>query len=405
MLLFLTLSGIFLSVLLLYFNARKYTSTIYLGLFFFVLSLYEFVQYVNLYSKSEILVSFFYLNTAFITYMLGPLLYWYMRSLFSDEARLKKNDFWHFIPAIVFLGFSLPYILTPYEFKQEIARAIVANSGTIGLFRSTLIHQVVPIELVYLSRPVLLMIYMVASLFMFIKFLRRKKSTAVLSHQYFMTKWISVFFCFLFLLVLSHTTGILISFKNDDKSIFYTLNFIQIVSAIGLTGLLCSPFFFPGILYGLPRLPEKMQMLKEAPLLNEEEIDAIKKNGFNLESGYLKSIGERIEHTMLKHQPYLQPEFNLTQLSVLLHLPVHHISYYFREEKMQSFNDYRNEWRIKHSKKLIAEGKADELTLEAIGILSGFSTRNTFFNAFKRSEGISPGAYVEQLAQKNQVRI
>lgn len=72
---------------------------------------------------------------------------------------------------------------------------------------------------------------------------------------------------------------------------------------------------------------------------------------------------------------------------------------------MQSFNDYRNEWRIKHSKKLIAEGKADELTLEAIGILSGFSTRNTFFNAFKRSEGISPGAYVEQLAQKNQVRI
>lgn len=41
------------------------------------------------------------------------------------------------------------------------------------------------------------------------------------------------------------------------------------------------------------------------------------------------------------------------------------------------------------------------MTLEAIGMLSGFLTRNTFFTAFKKFEGISPGVYVEKTEQMN----
>jgi AraC-like DNA-binding protein len=52
----------------------------------------------------------------------------------------------------------------------------------------------------------------------------------------------------------------------------------------------------------------------------------------------------------------------------------------------------------KHAKNLIKEGKNAELTLEAIGLLSGFSSRNTFFTAFKKAEGISPGSYAAKFA-------
>jgi arylsulfatase len=38
-------------------------------------------------------------------------------------------------------------------------------------------------------------------------------------------------------------------FTRYDIKIFYTLNVLQILSGIGLIGLLISPFFFPGILY------------------------------------------------------------------------------------------------------------------------------------------------------------
>lgn len=99
---------------------------------------------------------------------------------------------------------------------------------------------------------------------------------------------------------------------------------------------------------------------------------------------------------MLNSQPYLRPDFNMTQLAVLLNIPVHHLAYYFRVVKKQSFSDYRNEWRIVYAKNLIISGKTTELTLEAIGLQSGFGTRNTFLTAFKRTEGVSPGVFAAQ---------
>jgi AraC-like DNA-binding protein len=163
--------------------------------------------------------------------------------------------------------------------------------------------------------------------------------------------------------------------------------------------LLISPFFFPSILYGLPRIPESIaiQNPKEWEL---NEISGLPKKSANqFESGYLQLISQKTESCMNEFQPYLQRDFNLAQFSVLTHIPVHHLAYYFREEKKQSFIDFKNLWRINHAKALIKEGKASDLTLEAIGLSSGFSNRNTFFNAFKKAEGISPGVFMSRFSK------
>ena len=99
---------------------------------------------------------------------------------------------------------------------------------------------------------------------------------------------------------------------------------------------------------------------------------------------------------MEEDQPYLQADCNLAFLSKLLDLPVHHLAYYFREERKQYFNDFRNEYRVKHAKNLIRRGKAKEMTLEAIGLLSGFSNRKTFIASFKKVEGVTPGIFLSQ---------
>jgi AraC-like DNA-binding protein len=77
-----------------------------------------------------------------------------------------------------------------------------------------------------------------------------------------------------------------------------------------------------------------------------------------------------------------------------VHIPVHHLAIYFREEREQSFLNYRNQWRVEYAKNLLDEGKGKELTLEAIGMLSGFTNRNSFSIAFKRCEGSTPGEYL-----------
>ena len=92
MVLSLSLIGIFLSIILIYFNARKYPATIYLGIFFLLISFYGFNQYVVLYSKSVLLVGLVFLNIGFLSYLIGPAFYWYIRSVMTDDSRLRKSD-------------------------------------------------------------------------------------------------------------------------------------------------------------------------------------------------------------------------------------------------------------------------------------------------------------------------
>ena len=158
--------------------------------------------------------------------------------------------------------------------------------------------------------------------------------------------------------------------------------------------ILISPFFFPGILYEMPRLPE--QYLEKKNSAHSPVPGNHKNHIAPLEAEYLQSIGEKADQFMRNQRPFLQQDFNLVELAVEIDIPVHHLAYFFREEKMQSFTNYRNHWRIEYAKDLIKNGKAKDLTLEAIGILSGFTNRNSFIIAFKRFEGVPPHEYSTQ---------
>lgn len=57
-----------------------------------------------------------------------------------------------------------------------------------------------------------------------------------------------------FALVASQFILMFYSWGTDTGDLFYTMNALQILSAIGLIILLVSPFFFPEVIYGLPRL-------------------------------------------------------------------------------------------------------------------------------------------------------
>ena len=398
MLLFLSLIGIFLSAILLYFNARKYRSSIYLGAFFLIVSLYGFNQWVLLYSNSVLLVSLVYTHITFLFYLIGPLLYWYIRSVLTDKVNLQKNDLFHLIPMVIYLVASLPYLFSSYSYKVEVATSIVNVPGYLGNIKVTILSEIFSVSSVYIFRPLLVWIYTVWSIALFIRFLIKNDKTLIFSHQKFMTKWLSVLLGFQFVLITSHLLMMMETFLFDYDNLFHTLNTLQFLSVLAMAGLLISPFFFPGILYGLPRLPESILEL-QIRVETKKIIDDVKKNSPNFESDYMQLIEHKSMSCMKELQPYLKPEFNLNQFSVLIQIPVHHVTYFFREIKKQSFSDFRNEWRVNHAKALILEPKSSNWTLEAIGLQSGFATRNTFFTAFKKTEGISPSTFAIQSRQ------
>jgi AraC-like DNA-binding protein len=380
MLLFLSITGVFLSVLLLFFNARKFPSAIYLGAYFFLIGLYGFIEYALIYSGSVWLVSVAYIHFSFLVYLIGPLLYFYVRSLLTDRPRLSPGDYWHFAPMLLFLAAILPYLLAPWPVKTEYAARIAADSNMLGRLEPTAAHQLLSTRAVLLSQTLFTAGYALWSACRLFHYMWKKRELAVFAQQRFMLKWLTALLGFSLILSVSQSLLIFRTFILNDTILLFTLNGLQGFSVVGLVGLLGSPFFFPTILYGLPRLP--------APPAKQEH-----SHHPEFESSYLESVGRKADACMAEFQPYLQPGFSMAHLAVLTEAPVHHLAYFFREEKKQSFADYRNTWRVQHAKALIRQGKARELTLEAVGLLCGFSSRNTFITAFKKVEGVSPGEY------------
>ena len=393
MLLFLSVTGIVLSIILLYFNYRKFNSSIYLGSFFFLISIYGFIAYSLIYSKSIILAGVFYVNFTFLTYLIGPMLFWYIRSVLKDDSKLNMRDLWHLVPPVVFLITSIPYSFTSWPEKMKIAGEIVNQVGFLAMYKPTILYHFLPNVLIHLSRPLLVLIYVSWSALIFIKYLADNKERDVFINQRYMVKWLVMFLGSAFVLSISQILMLAEAYTEQDSKLFFTVNLLQVISVGGLAGLLITPFFFPQVLYGLPRFPgiilQEKTLASGVYLSHETE----KKRLPVLESNYIELISNKLDQCMASHQLYLRVDCNMVNTSNLLGFPVHHMAYYFRGVKKQSFNDYRNELRVKHAKQLIREGKARELSLEGIALQSGFSTRNTFFTAFKKIEGETPSAF------------
>ncbi len=399
----LTLSviGILLSAILLFNHARRFLTASYLGFFFLGISLYGLYYYILINSKSVAAVRISMLMVPFagsIIYLIGPLFYWYVRSVLNDNHRLGKRDLWHFLPMLVYFIAGIPAFFISGAEREATALAIVRDAGALHQYRPTLLSTFVSYPVLFLSRPVLVLAYVTWSAVLFFGFLRNQGNRRIIAGRLVITRWLLVCFGSLFTLLVCHILDVF-NFTLHNVSYAITFQALQTVSAVALAALLIVPFFSPAILFGLPRstLPEVTTKFSDKQLHTSDNNG--KKPEHRFKSDYMQLIGQTIERYMQEQKPYLLPDCNLASFSKLSKLPAHHLAYYFREIKKQSFNDFRNEWRIRHAKDLIKNGRSTGLTLEGIGLASGFSSRNAFFMAFKKVEGIPPGSFTARFRE------
>lgn len=401
MLLYLSLLGLLLSLLLLYFNGRRYRSSIYLSVFFFLVSLYTFYHHIFVYEKSAFWIAVLYVNLASVFYLTGPMAYFYVRSVLKDDARLRWKDCWHFVLPVIHFAAAFHYVITPWSHKLEIAGKIVANVEFMAEHNVNYFAKWLGLQIMFVSRPLIAVFYTVYILFLFIRYQHKHAAGKYMANQQkIMNRWIWLFIIFQFMLFISFLLFLIARWPGSTSLQFLKVADLEFVTAVALIGLLLTPFLFPQVLYGLPdferrgaaspAIPEKNEQAGEQI---EDTTDGPRSSGLQLEQSYLNRIGETINACMRQQQPYLQPDFNLLKLSHLIDIPAHHLSFYFREIKQQPFNDYRNELRVEYAKELISSGRAAELTLEGIGQQSGFVSKSSFFKAFKKVTGDTPGRY------------
>ncbi|MDO5075171.1 MAG: helix-turn-helix transcriptional regulator [Bacteroidales bacterium] len=66
----------------------------------------------------------------------------------------------------------------------------------------------------------------------------------------------------------------------------------------------------------------------------------------------------------------------------------------------ENFSTLLARLRITEAQRLLSQPKKAELTLEEIGMLAGFSSRQTFYAAFQKHVGMTPKQYRQQVLCK-----
>lgn len=134
---------------------------------------------------------------------------------------------------------------------------------------------------------------------------------------------------------------------------------------------------------------------------NDELIDSINELAETKQKKYQRSaldstqserIAKKLELSMKEEELFLQADLSLPNLAEHIKVPANYLSQTLNENLTESFFDYINRWRIEYAKVLLIEGKE---TVLDIAMNSGFNAKSSFYKAFKKNTGQTPGQYMK----------
>lgn len=102
---------------------------------------------------------------------------------------------------------------------------------------------------------------------------------------------------------------------------------------------------------------------------------------------------EKINNLIIDEKLYLNPTFNLEQLSIESDFSMGYLSQLFSSNSKLNFKDYVNSLRIQESKRILQDNSYNDYTIIAIGLEAGFNSKSSFYTAFKKFTGKTPVDY------------
>ncbi len=373
MLLILSLLLLLTSLILIGYNWRSHPQTILIAVIFIIYALYSLLYYFTIESKNDFWYAVMFGNLTPLWYLPGPLLYFYYRStLCNTEIFTSWKDALHFIPSTVQCLTMIPYYRIPFAQKLQIAHSIHENPDLIQQIASQFTLYSVAFD--FASRPLFIFFYIIACYWLLIKY-----SASSHNHRYTL-RWLKAF---LLLLLLENSIYAVSLYLLINQSFGFTYGIVDLMHNITGATFFIVPLlliaFFPQILYG--SLKSKSTVLKSlnAPIPDESFIE----------------LSERIKTYMQEKQLFLNPDLEISDISIVLKVPRHHIAYCFTNVLQCKFTTYKNKLRVAFAQNLFENGEAVLSSIDGIGAKSGFKSRSAFYEAFKAETGMTPNQFLK----------
>jgi len=292
-------------------------------------------------------------------FLFGPLIYTYIRRLVFNEMPAFQLRWWHYIPALLHLG----YYFWTLHFSVE-AFNEVYFSGKLNLM-FFIVEAAGLISFGY---------YWIKS-FLLVKRYPNKEEKVLSFHQG-VTKYLQ------FLL---GTLGLFIVLWLFS---FLSINFLQrpIPYLNYVTMWISTPLFIYVIGYFSLRQPAIFRIpLEPVP----------KSENSRLKPDEIQKLQKRLRYFIEEEHIYLQPDLSLKALADRLNTSSNNLSWLLNQVYQASFYDYINEHRIKAFLKKIDAGAHTNHTLLGLAMDVGFNSKSTFNRVFKSKMGTTPKTFLK----------
>ncbi|MEQ9091075.1 MAG: helix-turn-helix domain-containing protein [Balneola sp.] len=332
-------NGLFLSIYFAFFIKKRNDTTYLLSALLFVISIRV--------TKSAFFHFYGGLSSSFIQLgltaclLIGPFLYLHVRSI-TDKKYASWNWIVHVFPiiiAMIIIGYTYPY--------QEHRHLWHRNSGgVLGWF-------------MYIQWFMYLMStsYLAKNSF---KKLFSKKLTS--SNQ---DIWLVNVVSGIWIVFLAYYSNGYTSYIVGALS-FSFIFYISVLLWVSRKGKIAT--FFES--------PEKYASKTIAPLESD-------------------SIASKLEQLFEEQELYKNPDLKLSEVANEMNLVSNYLSQFLNDNLNKSFSNFVNEYRVRAAEEMLMNN--DILTVEAIGNECGFKSNSTFYAAFKRVKGVTPGEFKKKI--------
>lgn len=284
-----------------------------------LLCLYALGHSVLIFNGPEVVFAILFNNFSPLFYLIGPLIYWYTQNVLADKHCFELKCLLHFIPFVLFSILTLPYILTSFDYKIEVAHQLMQD---FSFLHSLQLVEAIPSTLNVIFRPVHLIAYCIMSFVHIHTFMQHPEEGKSLYIRQVNKVKQSLYFLIAIVLfnLLIYYILILAGFNLGSALLHTTwVKYLCIPATLALLSLSIYYVLHPEITLGIPR--PITRKTREQSLFsifdpeNEQELMRL----FTTADQYTRSHWNK--------QLVACHTVELNQLSRLLQIPEHHLKF------------------------------------------------------------------------------
>lgn len=294
---------------------------------------------------------------------LGPLLYFYTKTLLQPELALTKKDKRHFLSVVIDLA---PYAAAIVFVIVALSRLVNLRGINIGLFIDTYnVYADIP-------RWASLTAYVILSMRYIAKYHHREDAV----HKVHQLKWL-----------------------RRCTTVFAAFQFIWLLYLVPYV----TPAYGPKLLNWVDWYPiyVPMSILIYWLGINGYLVTNIqpKKTSQPLPDDIFRQTIKALQSAMEQDKLFLNPDLNLDVLAQHTGIASKTISAALNRNLNKAFNEFVNEYRIAAFKEKFADANNAHFTIAGIAAECGFNSQATFQRTFRQFTGLSPSEYKAQALQ------